>query len=335
MMPSFILLYLKGIAMGAADAVPGVSGGTIAFISGIYEELILSIRSFDRRAAALLSRWDFAAFWRHVHGTFLAVLLAGIATSILIFSRVILFWLGRYPVLVWAFFFGLIVASILAVGRRIGARSPAVLGLGGLGVLLGYYITVAVPAQTPETLGFVFLSGMIAICAMILPGISGSFILVLLSKYEYIFTAIRDFNLSVIAVFGCGCGIGILSFSHLLNWTLRRWHAPTIAMLTGLMIGSLNKVWPWKIVVETYVTSHGKVKPLLWQNTLPAGYLESTGLPPYTAAALLAAFVGFMLVYLLERLSARMPAGPSIRQRYSRSVGDLPLEEIEEGPRQG
>jgi putative membrane protein len=317
-MPSFILLYLKGIAMGAADAVPGVSGGTIAFISGIYDELILAIRSFDGRAAAHLVRREFRGFWRHVHGSFLAVLLAGIGTSILIFSRLILYWLGHYPVLVWAFFFGLILASILAVGRRIGTRSPVILGVGGVGVLLGYYITVAIPAQTPETLSFVFLSGMIAICAMILPGISGSFILVLLSKYEYIFTAIRDFNLGVIAVFGCGCSIGILAFSHLLNWALRRWHAPTIAMLTGLMVGSLNKVWPWKIVVETYVTSRGEVKPLLWQNTLPATYLESTGNPPYLEAALLVSAAGFLFVYLLERLSSRTSVVASLQKREAR-----------------
>jgi putative membrane protein len=320
-MQSFILLYLRGIAMGAADAVPGVSGGTIAFISGIYEELILAIRSFDGRAAKFLYHRDLPGFWRHVHGTFLTVLLAGIGTSLLIFSRVILYWLASFPVLVWAFFFGLIIASILVVAKKIGQWRPAILGFGMLGVLLGYYITVAVPAETPETLGFVFLSGMIAICAMILPGISGSFILVLLSKYEYIFTALRDFNLMVIAVFGCGCGIGILSFSHLLSWTLRRCHAPTIAMLTGLMMGSLNKVWPWKIVVETFVSSGGKVKPLVEKNILPTSYLEATGNQPYLAGAVLMAVAGFLLVYSIEKLSSRTSGAAVINERVQRVKG--------------
>ena len=320
-MPSFILLYLKGIAMGAADAVPGVSGGTIAFISGIYEELILAIRSFDGRAVKFLYHRDVPGFWRHVHGTFLTVLLAGIGTSLLIFSRLILYWLAYFPVLVWAFFFGLIIASVLMVARKIGQWGPLVLGFGVLGILLGYYITVAVPAETPETLGFVFLSGMIAICAMILPGISGSFILVLLSKYEYVFTALRDFNLLVIAVFGCGCAIGILLFSHVLNWTLRHYYAPTIAMLTGLMIGSLNKVWPWKIVVETFVSSGGKVKPLVEKNILPTSYLEATGHPPYLAGAVLLAIGGFLLVYLLEKLSSRASAVAAINERLQRVKG--------------
>ena len=220
--------------------------------------------------------------------------------------------------LVWAFFFGLIIASILAVARRIGQWGPAILGFGLVGSGLGYYITVAVPAQTPEALWFVFLSGMIAICAMILPGISGSFILVLMSKYEYIFSAIRDFNLMVIAVFGCGCAIGILSFSHLLSWTLRRWHAPTIAFLTGLMIGSLNKVWPWKIVVETFVSSGGEMKPLLERNVLPGSYLEATGNQPYLAGVFVAAALGFLMVFFIDKLSSRTSVVAAIHERESR-----------------
>lgn len=317
-MPSLVLLYLKGIAMGAADVVPGVSGGTIAFISGIYEELLLAVRSFDARAARLFWRREFRALWRHLHGTFLCVLLAGIGTSLLLFSRVILHLLSHFPVLVWAFFFGLIVASILAVARRIGEYSPAVLGFALAGAGAGYYITVAVPARTPEALWFIFLSGMIAICAMILPGISGSFILVLLSKYEYVFTAIRDFNLGVMAVFGCGCVVGLLSFSHLLSWTLRRWHAPTIAFLTGLMIGSLNKVWPWKLVVETFVSSSGAVKPLLERNVLPGSYLEATGNPPYLAGAVLLAVLGFLVVFAIDRISSRTSVVAVIHERELR-----------------
>ncbi|GBC63712.1 DUF368 domain-containing protein [Desulfonema ishimotonii] len=290
--------------MGAADAVPGVSGGTIAFISGIYEELLRTIRSFNGGAIRLLAGLELTAFWRHVNGTFLAVLLAGIGTSILIFSRLILHGLAHYPVLIWSFFFGLVIASAVVIGRKIPRWKMKVLLSGGTGIVLGYYITVAVPAQTPTNPGFVFLSGMIAICAMILPGISGSFILVLLSKYEYIFTAIREFDLFIIAVFGSGCAVGLLSFSHLLNWTLKRFHNATMAGLTGLMIGSLNKIWPWKQVVETYTSSSGKIKPLVEQNLLPGDYLSVTGHDPHLTVAIFLAVAGFGLVWCIERLSS-------------------------------
>jgi len=320
-MYSLIFLYLKGVAMGAADAVPGVSGGTVAFISGIYEELILAIRSFDGRALKCLCQRNFRGFWDHIHGTFLAVLLAGIGTSLLIFSRMVLYWLDHFPVLVWAFFFGLIIASIQVVARKIDDWQPSILGLGLGGGLLGYALTVVVPAETPENLWFVFLSGMIAICAMILPGISGSFILVLLSKYEYIFTALRDFNLMIIAVFGSGCIVGILLFSHLLSWTLRRYHAPTIAMLTGLMMGSLNKIWPWKVVVETFVSSEGEVRPLVEKNILPTAYFDATGTSPYLTEALLLAIAGFSLVYFLEKLSSRASVTAVINRRMERAKG--------------
>ncbi len=299
----FFLLYLKGVAMGAADAVPGVSGGTIAFISGIYEELVGAIRSFNTEALRRLIMRDFIGFWRHINGIFLTVLFTGIATSILVFSRVILYWLAEHPEMVWSFFFGLIVASAVVISRKIPRWNSIVIFWCMVGIGVGYFITIAVPAQTPDTLFFVFFSGMIAICAMILPGISGSFILVLLSKYEFVFTAIKDFRLTIMFVFGCGCAIGLLSFSHLLNWTLKRFHNPTIAALTGLMIGSLNKVWPWKQVVKSFTKPDGEVIPLVERNVLPETYRVVTGLEPYFFGALLLAVLGFCMVYFLEKLS--------------------------------
>ena len=299
------MLYLKGIAMGAADAVPGVSGGTIAFISGIYEELIDSIRSFDIKGLSLLKSLDFKGFWEHINGWFLIILFTGIATSILLFSRLILYCLVHYPEMLWAFFFGLIIASALVVGKKIPKWHPGVICSGIAGIIVGYYITIAVPAQTPETLSFVFLSGMIAICAMILPGISGSFILVLLSKYEYVFTALKDFNIAVIITFGSGCAIGLLSFSHLLNWTLKRFHDLTIAMLTGLMIGSLNKVWPWKEVLKTYTNHKGQIKPLIEHNILPTSYFDITGKESYMFYAVGLAVLGFLIVWFLEKLTIK------------------------------
>lgn len=307
------ILYMKGIAMGMADAVPGVSGGTIAFISGIYEELIDSIRSFNPDAVRLLMRRRFGDFWRHVNGTFLVVLLSGIGSAILLFSRLILYGLANHPEKIWSFFFGLIVASAIVIARKIDRWGAVVVVSGLAGAAVGYAITLAVPAETPETLGFVFLSGMIAICAMILPGISGSFILVLLSKYEYVFTAVKDLNLGILMVFGFGCAAGILSFSHLLNWTLKRCYTPTIAFLTGLMLGALNKVWPWKQVVASFVTPSGKVKPLVEKNLLPGTFETLTGRDAHLTAAVACAVAGFCLVYFLDRLAAGRTAAPAGR----------------------
>ncbi|OQX25646.1 MAG: DUF368 domain-containing protein [Desulfobacteraceae bacterium IS3] len=295
------LLWLKGIAMGTADVIPGVSGGTIAFVSGIYEELLDSIRSFDTEAVRLLFGRDIKGFWNHINGMFLAVLLSGIATAILSLSRLILYWMKTYPELLWAFFFGLVTASALLVSKKISRWSPSVIICGISGLIFGYYITVARPSETTAALWFVFLSGAIAICAMILPGISGSFMLVLMGKYEYILGALRDFNLTVIIVFSSGCVTGLLAFSHLLNWLLKHFYDVTIAALTGIMIGSLNKVWPWKKVIGTYTSHSGEIKPLIEENILPTVYLEITGKEPYLIYATLLAAAGFAVVYLIEK----------------------------------
>jgi putative membrane protein len=301
-----LILFLKGVAMGAADTVPGVSGGTIAFIAGIYEELVSSLRSINPEALRLLIGFRLKAFWEHINGTFLSFLFLGILTAIAVLSRLILFLLMDYPVLLWAFFFGLIVASTLVVTRKIRKWDLKVVSGCFCGALLGYAITVASPAETTTALWFVFLSGMIAICAMILPGISGSFILVLLSKYEYILRAVKDVDLVIILTFGTGTVFGLLSFSHLLNWMLNRFYNITIAFLTGVMVGSLNKVWPWKSVLETYTTSTGKIKPLLEQNLLPTQYLEITHQEPYLLSALCLAVIGFGLVFGMDRLGPRL-----------------------------
>lgn len=299
----YLLLFSKGAGMGAADVVPGVSGGTIAFITGIYEELLDSIRSVDAEAIKLLFRLRLADFWRHINGTFLLVLLSGIGFSVLALSRVILYLLADHPELIWSFFFGLIVASAWVVGRKIGRWSAGVVFFGILGTAIAYYVTVATPAQTPEAYWFIFLSGAIAICAMILPGISGSFLLVLLAKYEFILNAVKELRMDVIAVFGAGCVVGILSFSRVLNWALKKYHNATIALLTGFMVGSLNKVWPWKQTIETYTDRHGEVKPLIQQNVSPNSYESLTGQEAFLAYGILLAGAGFLLVYLVDRFT--------------------------------
>ncbi|PVY43974.1 putative membrane protein [Pontibacter virosus] len=294
--------------MGAADVVPGVSGGTIAFISGIYEELLDSIRSVDGEALRLISKFDIKGFWQHINGNFLLVLLAGIFTSIVTLSNLVVFLLATYPIMVWGFFFGLIVASVVVVSKKITRWRPATVLFGLIGVALAYYITVAVPMQTPEAHWFVFIAGAIAICAMILPGISGSFLLLLMAKYEFIMNALKEFKIDIILVFGVGCVTGLLAFSHVLNWMLTKYHNITVALLTGFMLGSLNKVWPWKKTLETYTDRHGEVKPLLQENILPGHYAQLTGESSYLLYTVLLAAFGFLLVYLLDRM-ADQPAG--------------------------
>lgn len=291
----FLLLWLKGCAMGTADVVPGVSGGTIAFISGIYEELIESIRRADLTALRLLGRLRFGEFWRHVNGRFLLPVLLGIATAVFSLARLMTYLLTNHPVAVWSFFFGLIVASALLVARQVGKwnwRSAAAL-LAGIAV--AWWITVASPAETPETWWFIMLSGAIAICAMILPGISGAFILLLLGKYQFILQAVGELNIPVLALFLAGAVAGIVSFSHLLSWLLRHWHDVTVATLMGFMIGSLNKVWPWKEVLETYTDSHGEIQPLVEANVWPERF---------DMQAVLLCVAGFMVIYGIE-LAAR------------------------------
>ena len=268
----YILLTLKGMGMGAADVVPGVSGGTIAFISGIYEELINTLKSIDLNAAKLLFSGKIADFWKAINGSFLAAVFAGIAISVLSLARVLGYLLENHPVLIWSFFFGLILASALLVGRKIKQWGPPVYIATIIGAAIAFYITVATPATTPTSLWFVFVSGAIAICAMILPGISGSFILLLLGQYRFILDSISALRADVLAVFLAGCAVGLLSFSRLLSWMFARYHDLTVALLTGFMIGSLNKVWPWKNVLSYRTNSHGEEVPFLEKSVLPGGF---------------------------------------------------------------
>ncbi len=290
------MLMLKGIAMGAADVVPGVSGGTVAFIVGIYEELINSIKSINPTNLKLLFSLRIAEFWKAINANFLLALVSGIAISIFSLAKLITYLLENEPVLVWAFFFGLVLSSTYFVAKTITQWDWKTYLFFVIGTVGAYFITVATPTETPNNLFFIFLCGAIAICAMILPGISGSFILVLLGKYFYIMSAVKSLNIVVMLVFICGAFIGITSFSNVLSFLLRRFHNTTIATLAGFMLGSLNKVWPWKETVETYVDSHGHIKPLVEENILPNTLLwEGIGLMLF----------GFILVYVLEKISQK------------------------------
>ncbi|HSM47196.1 MAG TPA: DUF368 domain-containing protein [Draconibacterium sp.] len=302
----YSLITLKGIAMGAADVIPGVSGGTIAFITGIYEELINSIKSINLNALKLLLTGKFAEFWKAVNGTFLLSLLTGIAFSIISLAKALKFLLDNYPILVWSFFFGLVVASAIYVARTIKSWNPATIISGISGIIIAYFITVITPAEANTTYWFIFLSGAIAICAMILPGISGSFILVLLGMYKFILEAVGNFELAIIFTFLAGAAIGIISFSNILSWLLKKYHNQTIALLSGFMIGSLNKVWPWKEVVETFTDRHGEIKPLLEENILPGTYEQLTGNHAFLAGAVALAVLGFALIFVVENIANRL-----------------------------
>ena len=290
------LLLLKGMGMGAADVVPGVSGGTIPCIVGLYEELIDSIKSINGASLKLLFTGKIAAFWKAINAIFLLAIVAGIGISIFSLAKLITWLLVTHPILVWAFFFGLVLASTWFVSKDIKQWNWKSILSFIIGAIIAYYITVATPAETPTNLFFIFLCGAIAICAMILPGISGSFILVLLGKYFYIMEAVKTLNIPVMLVFICGAALGITSFSRVLSYALRRFHDTTIAVLAGFMLGSLNKVWPWKETIETYTDSHGVIKPLVEANILPDQLLwEAVGLMIF----------GFAIVYFLEKLSMK------------------------------
>ena len=291
-------LFLKGVGMGTDDIVPGVSGGTIAFITGIYEALLTAISSVNSRFILQTLRLNFKQALSGLHLRFLVTLVFGIALAIISTSHLMHYLLTEHPTQTWSVFFGLITASIIVVGHTINNRFasfPTVI----LGILLAYGITGIIPLHTPEDPWFIFFSGMIAICAMILPGLSGSFILLILGKYAFITAALRNpFNLDnmeIILIFIAGCLIGILGFSRILRYGLVRWHDFTLAILTGIMIGSMRKVWPWKITLESQII-RGKEYVLREENSWPLLDFDLW-------IALLLMSVGFVLVILLDKKS--------------------------------
>ncbi|MBV1788831.1 DUF368 domain-containing protein [Marinobacterium sp. D7] len=297
----YLALAGKGMMMGAADAVPGVSGGTVAFITGIYEELIDTLRSFDLQALSILYRDGIAACWRHINGTFLVTLLGGILLSLMTLSRGVLFMLNHYPVLLWAFFFGLILASVWSLMRHVRGWNLSTSMVFFVGVLLAYMITSLTPGTLVVSPFTLFGSGMVAICAMILPGISGSFILLLMGMYAPVLSAVKHFEFFNLGLFAAGCAIGLLSFSHLLSWAFHHHRRVILALLGGFMLGSLNKVWPWKYTLSYTIDRHGESIPLLQRNVLPDVFTQLTGQGALLWPALVLMVVGVLLVVLLDR----------------------------------
>lgn len=319
-----LLLTAKGLAMGAADVVPGVSGGTIAFIAGIYEELLSSIAQVNMEAFRVLRQSGWKAFWERINGTFFLFLFAGIGISIVSLAHIIQKLLNDYPIPTWSFFFGLILASVVVVYQKIkNPKLPQVWAALALGAVVAYFITLATPAAGTDNLLYLFFSGSIAIMAMILPGISGSFILLLLGVYLTVMETISQFTGAIksmdsgalfasgskLIVFALGCVVGLVLFARALKWLFQKAHDLTIAVLTGFLLGSLNKVWPWKKVLSTFVKHEGtpreKVVPLVDRNVWPEQFSQLTGNDNQLVFALLAAAAGLALVLILNRFSPK------------------------------
>jgi putative membrane protein len=311
--PDYFLITLKGLAMGAADVVPGVSGGTIAFISGIYQELIDTINKVDFTFFPSWKKNGFKIAWQQINGSFLLALLSGIFISILTFSKIITHLLVTQPILVWSFFFGLVIASIFFVGKQIDKFSIGSISFFILGTVLSYYITIAEPVASPDSYPYLFLSGFIAIIAMILPGISGAFILVLMGSYSVVIgtinifrEALLTFNIELLVqsilklgTFAIGAILGLKLFSKVLHWMFDHHRNTTMALLTGFMLGSLNKVWPWKKVLSNRIDSHGNEVAFMEKSILPQNF-EGDNL---LLIAILLMIAGFLTIFILDKVA--------------------------------
>ena len=314
----YLVIGLKGACMGGADVIPGVSGGTIAFITGIYDEFVGSIATLDASAVSLLLKGRFKDFWKHINGSFLMAVLVGIGISVVSLAGLMQMLLSDFPIQTWAFFFGLIVASSIFILRGISGWKLRDGFLLALGCVLGVVVCTLSPTQTPDALWFIFLSGAIAICAMILPGISGSFILLILGKYEYMMSCITNVvsgqdvlsNITILAIFLIGALVGIVAFSKFLHWLLAKWNKETLIVLAGFIIGSLVKVWPWSntaaIVSSQFpevaalgeAAEHGSAAALEAFDSAVAANASMVDM--HIGAAVIFALIGFFLVTGIE-----------------------------------
>jgi putative membrane protein len=302
-----VSVFLRGVAMGAADIVPGVSGGTIAFITGIYFRLLQAINAVPSAFVRQLCRGRPGLFWQAVDGTFLLSLLSGILASVLTLASAISYALEHYPIIVWSFFFGLILASVWHVGRQVKHYRLSLLAPLVAGAAVAWWITtLSAGAITPSGAAF-FGAGALAICAMILPGISGSFILVIIGMYGPVLGAIKSLDLGILLFFVAGCVLGLLSVARLITWAFHRFHDLVLAVLTGFMIGALNKVWPWKAVLSWRTNSSGEQVPLNELSITPFSYADLTGHDPQILAAIGMAIAGFGIVLLIEWAAKVLP----------------------------
>lgn len=285
--------------MGVAELVPGVSGGTIAFVTGIYEEFIESINRVNFSTFKTLQKDGFKAFWKQLNGNFLLALFSGMLISIVSLSKVIKWLIEFHPIAIWSFFFGLVLASIIFVAKAIHKWNVISVVLLLLSAAVAYYITTIPPSANADSLPYLFMSGAIAICAMILPGISGAFILVLLGSYKTVLDAVDDRDFKIIITVALGCLVGLLSFARLLKWMFNNHKNITLVVLTGFIAGSLNKIWPWKKVISS--TNIGEKIIIIDESTSPFAFDGD----PQLTLAIIAAIIGFSLIFMLERVASK------------------------------
>lgn len=295
----YVFITLKGMGMGIAELVPGVSGGTIAFVAGIYEEFINSINNVNLSTFKTLKKDGFKAFWQQLNGDFLLALFGGMLISIVSFSSLLKWLLEFHPIAIWSFFFGLVLASVIFVGKEIKKWTALSIFLLIVSAVIAYYITTLPPSANADSLPYLFMSGAIAICAMILPGISGSFILVLLGSYKTVIDAVDEKDFKVLITVALGCLFGLLSFARLLKWLFNNHKNITLAILTGFIVGSLNKIWPWKKIIETKTI--GKKIITIDESISPFAFDGN----PQLTYAIIAAIIGFSLIFILERVASK------------------------------
>lgn len=289
-------LYLTGFCMGVADLIPGVSGGTVAFVSGIYEELLYTVKLLTSDFIRLVIKKQLSTAFRIIPFRFIIPLGLGLISAILSLSKVMAYLLDKQTAFVFAFFFGLVIASIRVVLKKVKKWYKTDIFYFALSTALTYFVVGLIPVDTPKNLLTVFLSGAIAICAMILPGISGSFILLLLGKYYYILDAVNKMDFLTIAIFVLGCALGLALFSRLLSWLFHHHHDISIIVLSGIMLGSLRKIWPWQEVITTRVNSHGEIVPLVVKNILP----NANSISFFVSLVLI--LLGYCLIYFLDKI---------------------------------
>lgn len=298
-MKNYLLLYLKGMAMGAVDVVPGFSGGTMALITGIYDRLLAAFSSLAG-ALMLLLRGRIKEAWNHCDANFLLAVLLGILTSIFTLARLITYLMLEHPVPLWSFFFGLVLVSVYLVGREVVRWNLWRIAGMLLGFALAFWITHAAPVQLEAQPWILFCAGVIAISAMILPGISGSFMLILMGLYPVVLGAVKHLEFTTLAIFAAGCLVGLLGFSRLLSWLLQHFRDITLAFLTGVILGSLGKVWPWKETITWHTNSKGESFPLEQINLMPSRFAELSGQDPQLLLAIGLAVLGILLVLGVE-----------------------------------
>lgn len=300
-MRQYIFAFLKGIAMGAANVIPGVSGGTIALITGVFERLINAIKSFDLKAVKLIFSGKIKEFVQHTDLYFLMALFLGVGISIISLAKLLEVLFQNYQVLVWSYFFGLILASVYYVGKTISRWTTPVILLFIAGFALAVAFTIMSPAKENNSIWFNFMAGIVAACSMILPGLSGSFVLLLMGSYRLIMIeAVSNFDFTILIPVGMGAVVGIIAFSHFLSWVFKKYKDQMISLLTGFILGSLAIIWPWKTVIETYRDRHDVVRPLITENVMPATYEAVNQANPFIFVAIICIICGIVSIVAIE-----------------------------------